>query len=264
MSINIFLISATDWKQIESKYKSHILPSNLLSRIWTWNYQLARIFGQFCIDIWSRKFIVTTSNWIILLSFFCSQLAGLSKQLALEYTPPIARYTVLPLHLSPDVDEHLVQLTEGRLPVFSAECVPDYLRTKPDPAMESRMNLHEAKANALTNETAAKQVAQYTKIVSHVYDLISKARDEWESDAMNRNAQMPTFSQADTQTLVKAVGMGTNLKVMGGQNMLIPPGPRPGPVQMSSVSPNLPQMGKLPSSIKTNIKSASLHPYRWF
>lgn len=127
------------------------------------------------------------------------------------------------------------------------------------------MNLHEAKANALTNETAAKQVAQYTKIVSHVSDLISKARDEWEIESMNRNGQMPTFSQSDTHTLVKAVGMGTNLKVMGGPvgNMLIPPGPRmPGPVQMSSVSPNLPQMGKLPSSIKTNIKSASLHPYR--
>lgn len=128
--------------------------------------------------------------------------------------------------------------------------------------MESRMNLHEAKANALTNETAAKQVAQYTKIVTHVSDLISKARDEWEIDSMNRNVQLPTFSQVDTQTLVKAVGMGTNLKVMGGQvgSMLIPPGPRmPGPC---SVSPNLPQMGKLPSSIKTNIKSASLHPYR--
>lgn len=156
-----------------------------------------------------------------------------------------------------------MQITEGRLPVFSAEVVPDYLRTKPEPAMESRMNLHEAKANALTNETAAKQVAQYTKIVSHVYDLISKARDEWEIEAMNRNVQLPTFSQADTQTLVKAVGMGTGLKVMGGPGMISGPGPRmPVPVQMNSVSPNLPQMGKLPSSIKTNIKSASLHPYR--
>lgn len=132
--------------------------------------------------------------------------------------------------------------------------------------MESRMNLHEAKANTLTNEAAAKQVAQYTKIVNHVYDLISKARDEWENESMNRNVQMPTFSQADTQTLVKAVGMGTNLKVMGGPVGVGGPmisGPRmPGAVQMSSVSPSLPQMGKLPSSIKTNIKSASLHPYR--
>jgi mediator of RNA polymerase II transcription subunit 8 len=128
-----------------------------------------------------------------------SQLAGLSKQLSLEYTPPIARYIVLPLQVSPDVDEHLVQITEGRLPIFSAECVPDYLRTKPDPAMESRMNLHEAKANALTNEAAAKQVAQYTKIVSHVYDLIAKAREDWEIDSMNRNMQMSTFSLQDTQ-----------------------------------------------------------------
>jgi mediator of RNA polymerase II transcription subunit 8 len=218
----------------------------------------------------STEFEHETINWPAFLDNFAlisSLLAGLSKQLALEYTPPIARLTVLPLHLSPDVDENLVQLTEGRLPVFSAECVPDYLRTKPDPTMESRMNLHEAKANALAHETAAKQVAQFSKIVSHVHDLISKARDEWEIESMNRNLQTPTFNQADTHQLVKAVGMGTNLKVMGGAvgmpGMIAPPGPRmPGPVQMSSVSPNLPQMGKLPSSIKTNIKSASLHPYR--
>lgn len=134
--------------------------------------------------------------------------------------------------------------------------------------MESRQNLHEAKANALTNEAAAKQVAQYTKIVSHVHDLISKARDEWEIESMNRNAlQMQTSNLQDTQLLVKAVGMGTGLKVMGGPggNMIIPPGgmPRvPGPVQMSSMSPGLaPPIGKLPSSIKTNIKSAQLHPY---
>jgi len=174
---------------------------------------------------------------------------------------------VLPLHLTPDIDERLMHITEGRLPVFSAECAPDYLRTKPEPAMESRMNLHEAKANALTNEAAAKQVAQYTKIVSHVHDLISKARDEWEIETMNRNAlMMPTSNQADTQTLVKAVGMGTNLKVLGGPgNMLIPPGgmprmPGPGPIAMGPAGMSA-QMNKLPSSIKTNIKSAQLHPY---
>lgn len=70
-----------------------------------------------------------------------------------------------------------------------------------------------------------------------------------------------TSSLADTHTLVAAVGLGKNLK--GG---MVPMIPRPGPggVQMSSVSPGVsgPQIGKLPSSIKTNIKSASqLHPY---
>lgn len=174
---------------------------------------------------------------------------------------------VLPLHLSPDTDEHLNQITEGRLPIFAAEVVPDYLRTKPDPAAENRMNLHEAKANAITNEAASKQVAQFNKIVSHVFDLISKARDEWDMESMHRNIRTDTFNQNDTQMLVKAVGTGIGLKGNGPPGMLMQqPGgmPRvPGPVQMSSVSPAGMQMGKLPSSIKTNIKSASnMHPYR--
>lgn len=158
-----------------------------------------------------------------------------------------------------------MKITEGRIPSFAAEIVPDYLRTKPDPAAENRMNLHEAKANAITNEASSKQVAQFNKIVSHVYDLISKARDEWDIESMHRNIRSETCNQNDTQMLVKAVGMGVGLKGMSN----VPPAgmmamqPRvPGPVQMSSQSPGGMQVGKLPSSIKTNIKSAQLHPYR--
>lgn len=176
-------------------------------------------------------------------------------------TPPLRNLTVLPLHLSPDVDEHLLQVTEGRIAVFSAECAPDYLRTKLDPVPEMNMALHEAKANALSNEAAMKQVTQYTKVVSHVHDLVQKSRDEWEIETMNRTGMHQTSSQADTQALVKAVGMGTSLKVnMGvGPNMNMNSVIRP-PLQQ--MSPGVAQIGKLPSSIKTNIKSAQLHPYR--
>jgi mediator of RNA polymerase II transcription subunit 8 len=174
------------------------------------------------------------------------------------------------LVLSPDPDEHLVKITEGRLPIFAAEVVPDYLRTKPDPAAENRMNLHEAKANAITTEQSAKQVAQFNKIVTHVYDLISKARDEWDIESMHRNIRTDTCNQNDTQMLVKAVGMGIGLKGIGnvppsGMLGMAPMQPvrGPGPVQMSSQSPvGMQVAGKLPSSIKTNIKSAQLHPYR--
>jgi mediator of RNA polymerase II transcription subunit 8 len=192
----------------------------------------------------------------------------LSKQLSLEYTPQISRLTLIPLHLSPDPDEHLASITEGRLNTFAAEYVPDYLRTKNDPSMESKIHLYEAKAATLTAEASTKQVAQFQKIVGHVHDIVQKAHDEWEIDSMNRVMQMQTFNPADTQILVKAVGMGVGLKQMpgvAGGGIIGPGGPRmPGPgVPMSSVSPNIPQIGKLPSSIKTNIKSASLgHPYR--
>ncbi|KAL7028824.1 hypothetical protein ACKWTF_006004 [Chironomus riparius] len=194
---------------------------------------------------------------------FFVKLAGLSKMLSLEYTPPIRNLTVLPLNLSPDVDERLVQATEGRLPIFAAEIVPDYLRTKPDPSAENRMNLHEAKANAITNEAASKQVAQFNKIVSHVFDLISKSRDEWEMESLHRNVRTETCNQGDTQTLVKAIALGIGLKTNSPMMMQQPRGvPGQVPVQMGSPGIQPMQLGKMPSSIKTNIKSAQLHPYR--
>lgn len=77
----------------------------------------------------------------------------------------------------------------------------------------------------------------------------------------------------DTQALVAAVGMGKGLKgnlggptgMPGGPSptgMMVPPAIR-SQAPLSSVSPSGPnQLGKAPSAIKTNIKSANqIHPY---
>jgi sorbitol-specific phosphotransferase system component IIBC len=58
-----------------------------------------------------------------------------------------------------------------------------------------------------------KQLAQYTKVISHVWDIANKAREEWESEAGSRTTQAQTSSTADTHALVAAVGMGKGLKV---------------------------------------------------
>lgn len=44
-------------------------------------------------------------------------------------------------------------------------------------------------ANSLLAETAIKQVAQYTKVVSHVFDSVSKAREEWEVESSTRSGK---------------------------------------------------------------------------
>lgn len=82
---------------------------------------------------------------------FPEQLTGLSKILANEMGPPLRNLTVLPLLLSPERDEALWQLTEGRISVFSHDMVPDYLRTKPEPAAEQRMLQHEQKVGRISN-----------------------------------------------------------------------------------------------------------------
>lgn len=160
--------------------------------------------------------------------------------------------------LSPEKDDALWQLTEGRIPVFSHDLVPDYLRTKPDPAAETRMLQYEQKANNLAAETALKNVAQYNKVVTHVFDMISKAREDWETESQQRSGMQQTSSVADTNTLVAAISMGKGIKpgIMPGMQQMMPPRPT-GPQQLNPQA-----MGRAPSAIKTNIKAANqIHPY---
>lgn len=153
--------------------------------------------------------------------------------------------TILPLLLSPEKDEELLRTTEGRISTFAHDLVPDYLRTKPEPSAEQKMMQLENKAANLTYDASQvdsslffilaylweflaklfyyfcfvtiyfqKQVAQYNKVVTHVWDISNKAREEWEGEAGARASQVQTSSAADTHTLVAAVGMGKGLKVI--------------------------------------------------
>lgn len=71
----------------------------------------------------------------------------------------------------------------------------------------------EHKASSLSYETAQKQVAAYQKVVSHVWDIVNKAREEWEVESSARGGTQQNSSVADTHLLVAAVGMGKGLKV---------------------------------------------------
>ncbi|XP_076242739.1 mediator complex subunit 8 [Calliopsis andreniformis] len=220
-----------------------------------------------------------TLNWPNFLDNFAlisGHLTSLSKILGPDKAPNLRNLTVLPLRLSPEKDEELLRLTEGRISTFAHDLVPDYLRTKVEPQAEQKMMQLEAKAANLNYETSHKQVAQYMKVINHIWDIANKAREEWESEAGSRTTQTQTSSTADTHALVAAVGMGKGLKsdtvqmVQSGVNS-VPSGMmvgRPGnqqqaPGQGSLGNPSMGQMSKAPSAIKTNIKAASqIHPYR--
>lgn len=112
-----------------------------------------------------------------------------------------------------------------------------------------------------------KQVSQFTKVISHVFDMVNKAREEWDSESSARSGVQQTSSLSDTHALVAAVGMGkglvSNMQGMPGSpmsGMMVPPAIRPTvPLTGAGAGP----MGKAPSAIKTNIKSANqIHPYR--
>lgn len=226
-------------------------------------------------------------NWPSVLDNFAlvsGQLNTLNKLLRNDKTPILRNQVIIPLLLSPDRDDELMKLTEGRVPVFSHEVVPDHLRTKPDPEVEEQEKQLSAEAARLAPDVAQKYVQSMNKMCSNLLDKLNNTREERESEsgALRQNKQ--TFNPADTNALVAAIGFGKGLSklirqpqggpVPSGQS--VPGGLQGGPslsqvtIQGGPSQQGLPgqvpsqqgQPGKMPSTIKTNIKSASMHPYQ--
>ncbi|KYO30149.1 mediator of RNA polymerase II transcription subunit 8 [Alligator mississippiensis] len=213
------------------------------------------------------------------------QLNTLNKVLKHEKTPLLRNQVIIPLVLSPDRDEEIMRQTEGRVPVFSHEVVPDHLRTKPDPEVEEQEKQLITDAARISPDVAQKQIQSLNKMCSNLLEKISKEERESESGGLRQNKQ--TFNPTDTNALVAAVAFGKGLSnrrppgsggpvqsgqpgtgpiiagASGMQQVQISGAPTPqqpmlAGVQMSQAS----QPGKMPSGIKTNIKSASMHPYQ--
>lgn len=49
--------------------------------------------------------------------------------------------------------------------------------------------------------------------MNHVWDVVSKAREEWESESGARSGPQQTTSISDTHLLVSAISAGKNLKM---------------------------------------------------
>ncbi|XP_030647751.1 mediator of RNA polymerase II transcription subunit 8 [Chanos chanos] len=211
------------------------------------------------------------------------QLNTINKLLKNEKTPSFRNQIIIPLLLSPERDEELARLTEQRVPVFSHEIVPDHLRTKPDPEVEEQEKQLSAEAARIGPEVAQKQIQTLNKLCSNLLEKLNNPRDDRESESAAIRQNKPSFNPADTNALVGAVGYGKGLSKCRPPGSVAPG--HPGQPMMTG-GPTLQQVtiggaqghqagmapvaqqqagqpGKMPSNIKTNIKSASasMHPY---
>lgn len=206
-----------------------------------------------------------TMNWPSALDNFAllsGQLTSLKQLLKGDKMPPLRNYVLFPILLSQDADPHLEKLTEGRVVSCNHDLVPDYLRTKPEPEVEEKIQLLTTKASNVSSETNQKQLNSLNKITSNLLDIINSAKDEWENDANQKGAQPQTSLQQDTTSLVGAITKGLRLRRPDTSMQQPPPGQVP-PSMQQSQHPKPGGVGKVPSTIKTNIKAAgSSHPYQ--
>jgi len=190
---------------------------------------------------------------------FSAQINNLMKIVKNDKTPSLRSRLLFPLVLSPDVDQELAKLTDGRVQAFNHDMVPDYLRTKPELEIESKDNMIVAKASNLSADQSHKQITSANKIVNNMTDLVKNSREEWETET-NRQNQTQTSLMTDTTTLIAAITFGKGLKPMATSMKASQPSVLPSAAQ--TPASQRPTAGKAPATIKTNIKAAaSMHPY---
>jgi mediator of RNA polymerase II transcription subunit 8 len=216
--------------------------------------------------IYRRENEYETISWAHMIdnfSLFSGQINNLMKIIKNEKTLSLRNRVLLPLALSPDVDEELAKQSEGRVQAFNHEMVPDYLRTKPEPDIEEKERLINVRTTSITTDQATRQTTMANKIVTNMIEIIKNTRDEWETESRSAN-QTQTSSLSDTNTLVAAINNGKGIKPLSVS-------PKVANSQMIPMQQMTPQVatparasgGKAQPTIKTNIKAATaMHPYR--
>lgn len=113
-------------------------------------------------------------NWQSFLDNFAlisGQINNMMKVIKNERTPSYKQRIVLPLLLSPDQDDELFKLTEGRVTAFNHDMCPDYLRTKPIPEVESNERKITDKINKISPDAANKLINNSNKIVNKLLGM---------------------------------------------------------------------------------------------
>lgn len=146
----------------------------------------------------------------------CGQINTLMRFTRENKSQFIENRVVLPLLISPDRDEELVNLTEGRVQVVNHDMVPDYLRTKPDPEIEEFEKALQIKSNSISADAALKLINSMNKLVDNTIDAIRKNMAHADSE-MSRQTIMPSYNNSDTNELIMAISSGRGLRTnIGG------------------------------------------------
>ncbi|XP_028967438.1 mediator of RNA polymerase II transcription subunit 8 [Galendromus occidentalis] len=201
-----------------------------------------------------------TLQWPAVLDYFAlisGQMNNLLKVLRSDKLPKLRNRIILPLLVSPDPDPDLQRVTDGRVPLFNHQAVPDYLRTLCDPEIEAADQVILNKAAQMNGDAAQKLIAAHNRICQNACEIIRSTREDWDVDATSRVA--PSIMSGDTIVLLSAICGGRYLR--GPERAPNPslgnscPKPMGGPMGP----------GKMPTAtVRTNIKSArgmSSHPY---
>ena len=170
---------------------------------------------------------ITWPNVLDNFALLSGQISTFLNAVKSDKTPPLRNFAVVPHRLSPDPDQQLLWLTDGRLSLMSHAEVPDYLRTKPDPEVEqAERQLSVEVASHGEQAASSSQVALFNRHCNKALEKV-KAHGNFQKD-ISRHIVNPSVNSRQTQELFATFYYGRGMKSLplttGGPGINIAPG----------------------------------------
>ncbi|ETN70370.1 hypothetical protein RB195_016475 [Necator americanus] len=148
-----------------------------------------------------------------------SQLQGALKKSAIQsghedHGALLRSHVLVPQRLQLEPDQQLQALTSYRVHSWNHDVVPDYLRTKLNPEMESEEMMLEQDKNQKGQDVISKQITHLNKYV----DLLLQSLHSSDRAHNENLADKPTFNKDETIRLVRATMVGEGLKINMGRS----------------------------------------------
>ncbi|OON17474.1 hypothetical protein X801_06687 [Opisthorchis viverrini] len=149
-------------------------------------------------------------RYLSTLALCASELSEIRKVLESDRFSSEHTLALTPMLLNPEPDPTLAKATEDRLALFNHDTVPQYLRTKLDPKLESQCLAQSSRASAVPSDQLTKLINQTNRAVDASLKEVTLLKQELEADFSDRQSKT-TGSVEDFNALLSLVISGKGL-----------------------------------------------------
>ncbi|KAA0190664.1 Mediator of RNA polymerase II transcription [Fasciolopsis buskii] len=149
-------------------------------------------------------------HYLSTLALCASELSEIRKVLESDRFVNEHTLVLTPTLLNPEPDPSLAKATEKRLSLFNHDTVPQYLRTKLDPKLETQCHSQMNRASSMPSEQLTKLINLANRAIDSSVREVNILKQELEADFSDRQNKSMSSTE-DLNAMIAAITLGKGL-----------------------------------------------------